>query len=198
MKKLSYLLGLALLITTFGCNRNFFVNEATSLDTSRSSICENEANSNACGTSASSEDEDENDDSGEQTQTYSLDDADVIASGTNADSSTSLTEVITSTADFEAAWAEHIDEDTTPSAVDFDSYVVAMVLMGSQNTGGYTTEITGYTESDTQITINITEHSPGSDCMVTQALTTPYFVAQIPLADKEYAFEISEETYDCN
>jgi hypothetical protein len=68
-------------------------------------------------------------------------------------------------------------------SVDFTEYTVVAVMMGVQPTGGYQITITDVSLDNNTLYIEVEEAAPGSGCMTTQALTSPYHVVKIPVTD---------------
>lgn len=62
-------------------------------------------------------------------------------------------------------------------AVDFASDLVIVAAMGTRRTGGYSISIDEVRVASEDAWISVTETSPGSGCIVTQALTAPVAVA---------------------
>lgn len=65
-------------------------------------------------------------------------------------------------------------------AMDFSQHSVLAVYMGEKPTGGYTIEITGVEVAGGKLRVTVKQTSPGPGSMVTQALTQPYHMIQIP------------------
>lgn len=91
-------------------------------------------------------------------------------------------------------------ESPTPTLplVDFDRYMLVAVFMGERNTGGHGIAMTKITETNTGLVVAVNEVSPGNGCMVTQALTQPYHVVQIPKSNKPVTFTTSRSVTQCN
>jgi hypothetical protein len=80
-----------------------------------------------------------------------------------------------------AAWKNAFGS-TAPSSINFGSEWVAYYTAGTKTSGGYSAHITKIRVSDTGKTLKISTRldSPGSDCLVTLALTSPYTVVKFP------------------
>ncbi|MGP4844693.1 protease complex subunit PrcB family protein [Marinobacter sp. 1Y8] len=52
--------------------------------------------------------------------------------------------------------------------------------MGKRNTGGYSIALHGAELDDQRLSVAVSQHRPAPDAMVTQALTTPCVVLEIP------------------
>jgi len=68
----------------------------------------------------------------------------------------------------------------TPELIDFTSARVLLVDMGQRNSGGYAIAITSVDVFNDYVTANVVLTKPGTNCMVTQALTNPYQFVVIP------------------
>ena len=60
------------------------------------------------------------------------------------------------------------------SGIDFFSSTALFVSMGERNSGGYSIEIESIVRLGNHLYVNVTEKSPGSNCVTTQAITQPY------------------------
>jgi len=69
---------------------------------------------------------------------------------------------------------------SAPQSIDFNKEWVAYYTAGAQNSGGYHASIDRVRLSDSGKTLRITAHlnKPGFDCLVTQAITSPYAVVK--------------------
>ena len=70
--------------------------------------------------------------------------------------------------------------------------------MGSKPTGGYDIKITGVKERESSVEISVEESSPGKDCIVSQALTSPYHIIETEKTDKEVVFDTQKVVLDCS
>lgn len=82
-----------------------------------------------------------------------------------------------------ATWANVWRELTSPfqpappvPAVDFASNLVVVAAMGLRNTGGYSITIDDVRTAAGDVSISVTERSPGSGCIVTAVVTEPVAV----------------------
>jgi len=98
------------------------------------------------------------------------------------------------------AWAQFWSElgvGEQPS-VDFNHDVVVAVAAGQRPTGGYEIAIDRVTQSDTQLTVEVVERTPGPNCMTTASLTQPVDVVVVPAADaKRLSFLERKEIRGC-
>ena len=95
----------------------------------------------------------------------------------------------------------HADRNSVPDRpeVDFEEKVVVAIVVGRRSTGGYGVEIDEVLASDGggRIQVQFAETVPGNNCVVTQALTSPYVLATVEAQDEDFTFEGAEETRSC-
>ncbi len=100
-----------------------------------------------------------------------------------------------------AAFLSDIGSTLDPTAVDFSTHTVLAAVMGPQDSGGHSIEITevsvvvGITE--TIIVAKVVNTVPGADCLVTQAVTNPYHIVSISKSEYEVTFEQTTVVEDC-
>lgn len=116
---------------------------------------------------------------------------DVLARGTQGAIRVPLARAIADPALWADFWAALTANQADPPArpeVDFDEGTVVVLLLGERPTGGYAVEIERVRErrDGMEVVVDVTRPAPGD--MVTQALTTPYFVALLPVADAPVEF----------
>eukprot|EP00567_Pseudictyota_dubia_P003248 CAMPEP_0197456982 /NCGR_PEP_ID=MMETSP1175-20131217/44847_1 /TAXON_ID=1003142 /ORGANISM="Triceratium dubium, Strain CCMP147" /LENGTH=207 /DNA_ID=CAMNT_0042991225 /DNA_START=41 /DNA_END=664 /DNA_ORIENTATION=- len=103
-----------------------------------------------------------------------------------------LAETYRTRRDFEAFWGRHGSNSVPPPDVpdvDFASQMVAVVFMGTQNSGGYSVEITSVDdEGDGKLVVNYMTTVPPPGAMVTMALTQPYHIVRLDASDKNVVF----------
>jgi hypothetical protein len=111
--------------------------------------------------------------------------------------------VIENNQDWQSLWnkmdLKELNEVAKPSApeVDFSKNMVIAIFQGTKSTGGYSIEITKIIETKDALEIYITEKSPGKNCIVTQAFTSPYQIIKIPKINKKVIFKPEQKTTDC-
>ena len=78
-----------------------------------------------------------------------------------------------------ASWRRYFGT-AAPASVDFGREWVAFYGSGLKNTGGYAAEITSlsFLSSDRGLVLATRDVSPGFDCIVTQAFTTPHAIVK--------------------
>lgn len=84
-----------------------------------------------------------------------------------------------------------------PPAIDFSGDMVIVAAMGRRSTGGYSISIDEIRRSEGRLFAVVTEVSPGSGCMTTQAFTAPVTAVRIPWSDEPVTFVERKETQDC-
>lgn len=125
-----------------------------------------------------------------------------VEKGQNSAIEDALAKVYRTKQDFEAFWGRHgSNNDPSPDIpdVDFATRMVIAVYWGTQNSGGYSIEITSVDEGEEggdTIVVNYVKSSPAPGGMVTMALTQPYHVISLDASDKEVVFEGSEKPPD--
>ncbi|MEM1107565.1 MAG: protease complex subunit PrcB family protein [Planctomycetota bacterium] len=84
--------------------------------------------------------------------------------------------------DAEAVAGLGLFEDFAEIGVSVDLAVHSVVLfsLGEQNTGGFSADINGLQIKGDELYVQGTAIAPGSDAVVTQALTYPYCVVAVP------------------
>lgn len=90
-----------------------------------------------------------------------------------------------------ALTANRADPPARPE-VDFDEETVVVLLLGERRTGGYAVGIERVRERRNEVEVVVDVQRPAPGDMVTQALTSPYFVATIPVTDKPVVFSGDE------
>lgn len=108
--------------------------------------------------------------------------------------------VIRSSEEWTAAWRELtgmlVPQDPAPE-LDFGVTSVVLVAMGSRPTGGYVIEVASVTAGDDTLYVTVRETSPGPECIVTQATTSPALAVLVPRVGAEVSFLEETATTDC-
>lgn len=112
-----------------------------------------------------------------------------------------LRKVVKEQKDWEDLWAEiHPIIENNPSLarpeVDFDKEMVLAIFMGFRSTGGYSTEMTKLIETKNALEVTILEKGPESNTIVTQAFTSPYYLAKTSKINKSVVFAIEKGPLD--
>lgn len=123
-----------------------------------------------------------------------------LATGTNSGFETAITKVITNQDEFTKVWKQaynnYLKKPTLPK-VDFNEYQVILVALGMKTSGGYSIKIDKIINSNGNYIIAVTELSPGSNCMTTEAITYPFQLVQVKKAIGKISFKITKKTVDC-
>ncbi len=111
-----------------------------------------------------------------------------IAKGNYSGINESIDLVITSEEDWRELW-EKMHAGTYPVKelpdIDFSSRTVLASFLGTRSTGGYSIEFSRLVKKNRTIKAIFTDKSPEPGAMVTTALSQPYHVVCIGLADKD-------------
>ena len=90
-----------------------------------------------------------------------------------------------------ALWNE-VTANITPRPavpfIDFGKEALIVAAMGTRNTGGYSIAVETVAELEGKLIVEIREVSPGSNCVLTQALTAPVHAVRAPLRNGEVVF----------
>lgn len=76
-------------------------------------------------------------------------------------------------------------EATEPPFVDFATQEVLAVFDGQRPTGGYAIEVTNVSDGSGKRNVSITHLLPGENCVVTDALTSPFQIVAVPASSRE-------------
>lgn len=109
-------------------------------------------------------------------------------------------EVLRTDTAWQAAWARiHRHQQPAPGApaVDFAREAVALAAMGTRSTGGYVVTVDSATATTDAIHVFVTERSPGSRCVTTQALTAPVHAVAIPADGRAVRFHENTVVHPC-
>jgi VWFA-related protein len=91
-------------------------------------------------------------------------------------------------AEWTALWKQHAPERPQPP-VDFAREMVAGVFFGTQNSGGYATEIVGTATAGGGLVVRYRETRPAPDAIAVQILTSPFHLVALPRVDGDVRFE---------
>ncbi len=98
--------------------------------------------------------------------------------------------VVTDRQTFRALWKARGHGE--PPEIDFTEHTVLVVDMGMRNTGGYAVSIRSVELKEGKVVATVQSTAPGPGDMVTQALTSPWCIAEIDVAGKEVEFVDAE------
>jgi hypothetical protein len=108
-----------------------------------------------------------------------------------------ITDAATWTALWEQVTATYEPPPPVP-AIDFASEAVVVAAMGTRTSGGYAITIEGVYEDEGQLYVVVKERSPGTNCVLTQALTAPVHAVRVPLRTGTVQFVERTETNNCS
>lgn len=102
---------------------------------------------------------------------------------------------------FESFWSDlNSSKNPVPKIpiVDFNDHIVIVSIMGTQNSGGYVTEITDVGIVDNKLGIQIKNTRPGDGCVVTGALTNPFHMVKVVKTGLSVTYFKEEATNFCS
>ncbi len=82
--------------------------------------------------------------------------------------------------------------------VNFQKKMVLAVFQGSKPTGGYSVKVADVCKTQSKTRVEIVSKKPGKNCVVTQALTTPYEMVIIPKIKQQIAFSSESQSKRCH
>lgn len=94
------------------------------------------------------------------------------------------------------AWAK-INGQTTAPATDFSTSMIVLAAMGQRNHGGYSIAFNDIAATRDALYVSVTESSPGSMCVTTQALVEPVVLARVERIDGDVQFIEHTQTTSC-
>lgn len=92
---------------------------------------------------------------------------------------------------------KNLDQMPRIPVVDFNKNSVVAVFIGNRSNGGYMVVIDSISEGSKNLTVNITETTPGKNCMVTDAITRPFSLVKIPKTELKPVFKTKQIVKDC-
>lgn len=118
-----------------------------------------------------------------------------LARGADAPVGRRANYLITSSEQFSDLW-EMIGAVEPMPDIDFSKHVVAAVFAGEKPTGGYDINVSSVMDADVR-TITVTLAEPGGDCILTQAITTPYQIIKLPRTTLDFTHKDVSTTVSC-
>jgi len=109
--------------------------------------------------------------------------------------------VVRSRAEWVDLWAsatEGLQPAEDAPVVDFGRRLVLVAAMGRRATGGFTVRIGSVFEDTERLYAVVSETSPGSGCLTTQAFTAPVSAISVPLSGKPVSFVRRSDTVSCD
>lgn len=82
-------------------------------------------------------------------------------------------------------------------AVDFQQEIVVVAAMGTRPNGGYAIRVQAAAVHEGSLTVRVVETSPGSNCVTTQAITTPTDVVRVARSGLPVRFTTATGVLDC-
>ncbi len=111
----------------------------------------------------------------------------VLASGTNANVTSSAVQVATAQADvgalYNLAYGRQTAIPSVPSLSGNDT--VIGVFLGQRPTGGYSLRVTGASAQSGVLTLTVAVSAPGPGSITTQAITSPWTIVRVPGSFRE-------------
>ncbi|MBY0111013.1 protease complex subunit PrcB family protein [Patescibacteria group bacterium] len=123
----------------------------------------------------------------------------VIAEGTNASLTDRKNFKVESREQLEQVWAHAYGQTTVAlPTVDFEKYQVLAVFGGQKNSGGHTVAVKEVVDTENTRRITITHSAPGSSCITTQALTSPFQFVRVEKSDARIERKDETVTVACD
>ncbi len=125
-----------------------------------------------------------------------------VAEGQYGDLQEGASLVIRNQEEFATLWEQlHSHQETAPTLpdVDFSQKTVVAIIMGAQPTGGYSVHVdeVRLNEDENAAQIRYAEVSPGDNCSVTMATTSPYVIASFDPRVEDASFSGTSEVRSC-
>ena len=125
----------------------------------------------------------------------------VLAQGTQSGIERQRFETLRDSAALRKLWQAHtagVSPAPPVPDVDFSKEMAIADFSGTRNSGGYVLSISKITVYPDRVEIDLSLTQPGSDCMVTDALTQPFvFVKTAQSGDKPVNFNLATATKGC-
>jgi hypothetical protein len=102
---------------------------------------------------------------------------------------------------FEEFWNKlYANREPMPALpdIDFDKKMILGAVSETKPTGGYSVRLTKAGIRHGQLGVKVEKGIPGSDCVTTQALSTPYHLVQVQKLDIPVEFYYVEVEHDCS
>lgn len=122
----------------------------------------------------------------------------LIKEGTNAVTMTERANYqIENQAQLNELWSYLQATPGTVPVINFDKEEVLAVFDGTHTTGGYRISIDQITIKDGVRTVRVIRTAPGPNCILTDAVTSPYQVVVVPKSDLTLSHIDESVTQDC-
>jgi hypothetical protein len=138
--------------------------------------------------------------SGPEGQPLPADQVDTLVVASLSGFQGSIRQVINTELGWQGFWEEYqayMAPAQPMPAIDFTKKMVIAASMGSRPTGGFSIRIESVLRNGDGYDVGIVETSPGSSCVVTQAVTAPVTAVAVPVTDGEIHFFDRETVHDC-
>lgn len=106
-------------------------------------------------------------------------------------------EIIRSQQDFNAAYHEVLPDAGLAPSVDFNQSIVIGAYLGTQSTGGYSIAVETVNVTESYVEVNVKSTAPGSTCITSQSLTSPFQFVAIAKTTKPVIFKESYAVLNC-
>lgn len=118
-----------------------------------------------------------------------------IASGNNSSVKEKVNYLITTDEGLTKLW-QMLDTSIAKPNVDLDKNNIIVVFSGEKQGGGYSVKVTRIHDSNVR-DVTIESSSPGTNCIVTEAITYPYQVIVVPATTLELTHKDVSVIQDC-
>jgi hypothetical protein len=85
----------------------------------------------------------------------------------------------------------------TPPVVDLTRHDVIAVFAGKEPTGGYSIQVSKVVDTPTERTVVVTLITPGTNCVKTQGITTPFQILILPKTNLALTHKDVVQTANC-
>jgi len=99
--------------------------------------------------------------------------------------------------EFARLWRMAMGDESEMPKVDFERDYVIGVFAGEKMSGGYGIKVANVTDNTAVRTVAMTLSKPGTGCVATQALTSPFQIISVPFSDREHARSDTEVEAAC-
>jgi hypothetical protein len=100
---------------------------------------------------------------------------------------------------FDDLWAMAYGKDAPKApAVDFDKDYVIDVFAGEKSSGGYAIDVEGVSDENALRYVSILHTVPGTGCVTSQALQSPFQIITVPFSDRELARRDKQAEGSCS
>ncbi|MEJ2678089.1 MAG: protease complex subunit PrcB family protein [Gemmatimonadota bacterium] len=143
---------------------------------------------------------DVNSGSGPEGQPLPADQVDTLVVASMSGFHVSIRQVINTELGWQGFWGEYqayMAPAQPMPAIDFTKKMVIAASMGSRPTGGFSIRIESVLRNGDGYDVGIVETSPGSSCVVTQAVTAPVTAVAVPATDGDIHFFDRKTVHDC-